>query len=176
MVFIVSPNGYPQLNNFLLVLTITYFSYLPVTLAMRYHGITSESQYQLAEQILIPLGEYFQIQDDYLDCFAPPEKLGKIGTDILDNKNSWVVNIALQSVTPAQRKILDDNYGRKDSECEKRVKEVFKAVDVEGKYKAYEQQAYQKIVGLVNQVPEEGGELKREVFMAFLNKIFGRTM
>ncbi len=143
---------------------------------MRYHGITSESQFELAQQILIPLGEYFQIQDDYLDCFAPPEKLGKIGTDILDNKNSWVINIALQNVTPEQRKVLDDNYGRKDSECEQRVKEVFKAADVEGQYKAYEQQAYQKIVGLVDQVPEGGGELRREVFMAFLNKIFGRTM
>ncbi|KAF8339695.1 farnesyl-diphosphate synthase [Cantharellus anzutake] len=156
--------------------TAWYSFYLPVALAMRYHGITSEDQYKLAENILIPLGEYFQIQDDYLDCFAPPEKLGKIGTDILDNKNSWVINIALQSVAPEQRKILDDNYGRKDSECEKRVKEVFRAVDVEGKYRAYEQQAYQKIVGLVNEIQEERGGLKRDVFLAFLKKIFGRTM
>jgi len=42
---------------------------------------------KIAENILIPLGEYFPHQDDYLDCFAPPELLGKIGTDILDNKN-----------------------------------------------------------------------------------------
>lgn len=143
---------------------------------MHFHGVKSPSQFDLAAKILIPLGEYFQIQDDYLDAFTPPEKLGKIGTDILDNKNSWVINIALKNVSPAQRKVLDENYGRKDSECEKKVKEVFKEVGVEETYKQYEQEAYKTIVGLVEQVPEEGGELKREVFMAFLNKIFGRTM
>jgi len=156
--------------------TAWYSFYLPVALAMRFHGITDDAQFKTAESILIPLGEYFQIQDDYLDCFAPPELLGKIGTDILDNKNSWVVNIALQNVTPEQRRILDENYGRKDSACEARVKQVFKEVGVEATYKAYEQRAHKKIVGLVEQVPQEGGQLKREVFMAFLNKIFGRTM
>lgn len=46
-------------------------------------GIEDQAQYDAALKILIPLGEYFQIQDDYLDAFADPEVLGKIGTDIL---------------------------------------------------------------------------------------------
>ncbi|KAF9516968.1 hypothetical protein BS47DRAFT_1291730 [Hydnum rufescens UP504] len=150
-----------------------YSSYLPVALGMHFHGISSPEQFTLAQKILIPFGEYMQVQDDYLDCSAPPEMLGKIGTDIVGNKNTWVVNVALQHVTPAQRKILDENYGRKDSECEQRVKEVFAAVGVEAKYRAFERAAYEKIVGLVETIPEQGSELKREVFMAFLSKIFG---
>lgn len=151
-------------------------SYLPVALAMHFHGITDQAQFQLAQDILIPLGEYFQIQDDYLDAFTPPEILGKIGTDIVDNKNSWCINIALQKASAEQRKVLDENYGRKDSQREARVKEVYRQVGVEQIYKAYEQSAYQKIVGLVDQIDEKPGQLKKEVFLAFLRKIFGRTM
>jgi farnesyl diphosphate synthase len=142
---------------------------------MHFHGITNPKQFALAQKILIPLGEYFQVQNDYLDCFAPPEELGKIGTDILENKNTWVVNVALLHATPAQRRILDENYGRKDSECERRVKEVFTAVGVEAKYQAFEQATYEKIMGLVETIPAEGGEPKRGVFTAYLNKFFGSS-
>lgn len=63
--------------------TAFYSFYLPVALAMRVHGIKDEAAYKAALDILIPMGEYFQVQDDYLDAYAPPEVLGKIGTDIL---------------------------------------------------------------------------------------------
>jgi farnesyl diphosphate synthase len=59
--------------------------------------------YKLALDILLPLVEYFQIQDDYLDYAGTPEQIGKIGTDILDNKCSWCINAALARATPAQR-------------------------------------------------------------------------
>jgi geranylgeranyl pyrophosphate synthase len=55
-------------------------------------------------------------QDDYLDCYGAPEVIGKIGTDIEDNKCSWLVVQALERVTPEQRKVLEDNYGKKNAE------------------------------------------------------------
>ncbi|TEB21513.1 hypothetical protein FA13DRAFT_98887 [Coprinellus micaceus] len=51
---------------------------------------SKEDPYSVALGILTPLWQYFQVQDDFLDS-APP----KVGTDIVDNKCSWVVNTAL---------------------------------------------------------------------------------
>ncbi|PBK90970.1 Polyprenyl synthetase [Armillaria gallica] len=112
--------------------TAYYSFYPPVTLAMDIShvpqsypsGTQTIEPYALAKSILIPFGVYFQIQDDFLDFSGTPEQVGKIGTDILDNKCSWCVNTALAVCTPEQRKVLDENYGRKNSECERRVKVV----------------------------------------------------
>lgn len=145
-------------------------------------GITNPHSFDQAKTILIPLGEYFQVQDDYLDCYGNPDLIGKIGTDILDNKCSWNINVALKFATPEQRKILDENYGKRDSEgaCESRVKEVFSQVGVERRYKEYEENAYVRISKLIDGIDEMSGEdgaptLKKKVFKAFLEKIYGRT-
>jgi geranylgeranyl pyrophosphate synthase len=48
-----------------------------------------------------------QIQDDYLDAFGDPEVIGKIGTDVEDNKCSWLVVQALERATPEQRAVIE---------------------------------------------------------------------
>lgn len=55
------------------------------------------------------MGDLYQIQDDYLDCFGDFEVFGKDSTDIQEGKCSWLIVTALQHVNPEQRKILDVN-------------------------------------------------------------------
>lgn len=161
--------------TFIVIYKTAYYSfYLPVALALYQQNIATPKNLKQAEQILIPLGEYFQAQDDYLDNFGLPEHIGKIGTDILDNKCSWLINTALAIATPEQRKILDDNYGRKDPTKEAAVKKLYGELNLQQIYKDYEEKRVGEIKKMIAEVDESEG-LKKEVFESFLSKIYKRS-
>ncbi|KAI1318754.1 Farnesyl pyrophosphate synthetase [Mortierella claussenii] len=163
-----------QKHSFIVIYKTAYYSfYLPVALAMHMAGVKDESAFKQAESILLPLGEYFQVQDDYLDCYGNPETIGKIGTDIEDNKCSWLINQALAKATPEQRKILDENYGRREEANVIAVKEVFKQIDVEGLFKAYEEDSYNRLNALISKVDHP--LLSQDVFTSFMKRIYKRT-
>jgi farnesyl diphosphate synthase len=154
--------------------TAYYSFYLPVALALLYLQRATPTNLRQAHDILIPLGQYFQVQDDYLDAYGEPEVIGKIGTDIKDNKCSWLINKALERCTPEQRKLLDEAYGRKDDALEAKVKALFKELDLEKVYKDYEENIVGELKAKIAAVDESEG-LKKEVFESFLGKIYKRT-
>jgi farnesyl diphosphate synthase len=160
--------------TFIVIYKTAYYSfYLPVALALYYSGLATEKNLKQAEDILVPMGEYFQVQDDYLDNFADPETLGKIGTDIQDNKCSWLVNQALKRCTKEQRQVLEENYGRKDSAKEAKVKKLFKELELEKVYHDYEEEKVAELRRKIANVDESEG-LKKNVFETFLSKIYKR--
>jgi len=57
--------------------TAFYTFYLPVAIGMITSGVKDESAFDLARVICCQMGEYFQIQDDYLDCYGDPAVIGK---------------------------------------------------------------------------------------------------
>ncbi|BAE61419.1 polyprenyl synthetase [Aspergillus flavus] len=179
---ITAPEDKVDLNNFsmekymfIVTYKTAYYSfYLPVALALLYLQRATPSNLRQAHDILIPLGQYFQVQDDYLDAYGDPEVIGKIGTDIKDNKCSWLVNQALQRCNAEQRKVLDEAYGRKDDALEAKVKALYKELDLEKVYQEYEEKIVGELKEKIAAVDESGG-LKKEVFNAFLGKIYKRS-
>jgi farnesyl diphosphate synthase len=177
-----APEDHVDLDNFslekfsfIVIYKTAYYSfYLPVALALHYIGAATPKNLQTSLDILIPMGEYFQAQDDYLDAFADPKVLGKIGTDIQDNKCSWVVNQALRKVNPEQRKILEENYGRKDAAKEAKVKELYHELKLSEFYEQWEEERVADLRAKIEKVDESEG-LKREVFETFLKKIYKRS-
>lgn len=154
--------------------TAFYSFYLPVAIAMYMAGIDDEESHSSAKSILLRIGEYFQIQDDYLDCYGDPKVVGKIGTDIQDNKCSWLVIQALENTqsSPEQRHILMENYGKHDEEKVQRIKQLYNDLDLEKAFQDFEESSYTKILSLIDAYH---GKLPKDLFIAFTNKIYKRA-
>ncbi|XP_058165813.1 farnesyl pyrophosphate synthase isoform X1 [Dasypus novemcinctus] len=151
--------------------TAFYSFYLPVAAAMYLVGIDGEKEHASAKKILLEMGEYFQIQDDYLDLFGDPNVTGKIGTDIQDNKCSWLVVQCLQRASPEQRQILKENYGQKEAEKVARVKALYEELELPAAFTQYEEDSYSRLLGLIEQHSEP---LPPAIFLGLAQKIYKR--
>ena len=181
--------------------TAFYSFYCSVAIGMIVFGIDDQKAYDNAREILMVMGIYFQAQDDYLDAYATKEVLGKVGTDIQDKKCGWLFCKAYCElpITAEQRKLLkvpphtrrptvpriglsncvrcasrrQDNYGYWDDEKVARVKALYKELDLEKHYFAYEEDSYKQIMGLK---PTVEGILPWSIFEIFLSKVYKRKM
>lgn len=151
-----------------------YYSFvLPVSLALLFAEKATEKNLAQAEEILVPLGEYFQIQDDFLDVYGKAEEIGKEGTDIIDNKCSWLIVKALQLATADQRAAFARDYGVKDDGKAERVKKMFDDLNLPSHFQKLEEERGTEILKLIDTLDESEG-LRKEVFLSFFHKIFKR--
>ncbi|CAL4992512.1 unnamed protein product [Urochloa decumbens] len=149
----------------------SYYSfYLPVACALLLYGAKLENFSGLRD-ILIEMGIYFQAQDDYLDCFEDPHKIGKIGTDIEDHKCSWLVVEALGQGNINQIEELVKNYGQKDQTSVSKVKSTYLTLDLKEKFFEYEDRAYKH---LVSSIEAQRDRAVQEILNSFLKKIHRR--
>jgi len=152
--------------------TAFYSFYLPVALAMLMAGINSLPAFEAAKEILLPMGEYFQIQDDFLDCYGNPAVIGKIGRDIEENKCSWLVVQALRIATPAQRKLLETHYGKDNAADVAVVKRIYEEINMKKVFKDYEDESYSVLVKMIKGCIQ----LPQEMFLKLLAKIYKREL
>ncbi|XP_057982892.1 farnesyl pyrophosphate synthase 1, mitochondrial-like isoform X2 [Malania oleifera] len=150
--------------------TAYYSFYLPVACALLMFGENLDNHAEV-KNILVEMGIYFQVQDDYLDCFGDPEVIGKIGTDIEDFKCSWLVVKALESCNEEQKKLLRENYGKADQANVAKVKELYKELDIEGAFLEYESSSYKKLTSAIEAQPSKAVQA---VLKSFLGKIYKR--
>lgn len=175
--------------------TAFYSFYIAVASSMLLSGYRPQLHrdkqlFHMARDILVDMGIYFQIQDDYLDCYGSPEKLGKIGRDIEEAKCSWLVVKAMESIAKEENEtkraemeaLLQECYGVDDAEKVQRVKELYVELDIEGQYRAYEEKTIQKLERMIGDFEEKYGvgnkhgnkEFNCGVFRDFLAKIAKR--
>lgn len=151
--------------------TAFYSFYLPVACGLLVAGITDAHALGSAKEICLQMGQYFQIQDDYLDCYGDPSVIGKIGTDIQDNKCSWLVVQALERASAAQQDVIKENYGKDDDAAVEAVKGIYRELKLEQVFLKYEQDSYDAIMAAI----QKQSQLPHAIFTAFLQKIYKRT-
>ncbi|CAE8650071.1 unnamed protein product, partial [Polarella glacialis] len=155
--------------------TAFYSFYLPVALAMLVSGVRERAPYDAAREALLLMGVYFQAQDDYLDAFACPEELGKVGTDIQDKKCSWLFAHAYhEHGTPEAKAYLDKNYGKCQvgSEEEQRIKDIYKELGLQELFAKYESDVGLQLDQFKHKVTDAG--LPWSVFERFFAMIHKR--
>lgn len=109
---------------------------------------------ELTEEIAVVMGEYFQAQDDFMDCYTPPEILGKIGTDIEDMKCSWLAANFVATASEEQMAKFKVNYGKHDAESVAIVKQLYNENNMKDKFEAYEKNIAEQVEALLAKLNE----------------------
>ncbi|KAL6520438.1 glycerol channel [Orobanche hederae] len=150
--------------------TAYYSFYLPVACALLMAGENLDNHVNVKD-VLIDMGIYFQVQDDYLDCFGETEKIGKIGTDIEDFKCSWLVVKALELCNEEQKKILFDHYGKENPADVAEIKTLYNEINLQGAFTEYESKSYERLTSSIEAHPSKAVQA---VLKSFLGKIYKR--
>lgn len=148
-----------------------YTFYLPVALAMHMTGWNDPEVFRQSKTILLEIGQFFQIQDDFLDVFGDPKVTGKIGTDIQDNKCSWMAVVCNQRAADHQKQILKECYGSQDPEKVAAVKKLYNDLGLPTVYTIYEEDSYQIISTHIQQTSRG---LPHAIFLKIMEKIYRR--
>ncbi|XP_022224609.2 farnesyl pyrophosphate synthase [Drosophila obscura] len=151
--------------------TAYYSFYLPFAVALHLAGYKDAEAFRQSKTILLEMGHFFQVQDDFLDCFGNPEVTGKIGTDIQDNKCSWLAVVAMQRANAEQKKIMIDCYGNEDPVKVERVKELYKELGLPTTFATFEEESYNMIKTHIQQTSRG---VPHQTFLQILNKIYQR--
>lgn len=154
-----------------------YSFYLPIALAMIICGFpvekaspTDPNHYDLALDILLPLGEYAQIQSEYFDSRSGD----------LPKSRSWCFDAVRTSGTPEQLATLESHFGKQDTTSQLHVRSVFADAGVDGRYSQYAEDACARIGTLIDTLPElrspkGDAVVGRNIFRTLLEDIRSRT-
>lgn len=127
--------------------------------------------FRQTKTILLEIGQFFQAQDDFLDCFGDPAVTGKIGTDIEEGKCTWLAVVCMQRASAEQKEIMKECYGSSDPEKVARVKKLYEELGLPTTYAIYEEESYNIIKTHIQQISRG---LPHELFFKIMEKIYRR--
>ena len=123
------------------------------------------------------LGVAFQLQDDLLDAYGDPEKFGKqVGGDIIANKKTYLLLLALQQGDEIQSVELQSIMNNVDLAPEAKVKavlDVFDQLNIKDQVQQKMNERYQSAMYAVDQLSL--AEEKKDFLKSIGNMLMNRT-
>ena len=115
-----------------------YTFYLPVAAGLHLANSATDEALREARAVCDAIGEYFQVQDDFLDCYGDARQTGKGNTDIAERKCTWLAVTALHLCADdeATKVHLQKCLLAGDTDS---VTEVYEQLGVRDAYAAYEE-------------------------------------
>ncbi|KAI7758382.1 hypothetical protein M8C21_001933, partial [Ambrosia artemisiifolia] len=133
----------------------SYYSlYLPVACALLMLGENLDDHVQMND-VLVEMGIYGQMQNDYHDTFGDPNEVCKVGSDIENSTCSWLIAKALQLANKEQKKLLCENYGTKDPARVAKVIELYDALNLKGVYEDFENKTHKELIKSIETLPSK---------------------
>ncbi|KAI2826255.1 hypothetical protein CBS12448_3699 [Aspergillus niger] len=151
-----------------------YTFYLSVSIALQYLQLDTPLNVQQIQDILIPLGSFYQSQNDYLDIFGNHRLTGKIGTDMQENKCSWVIIRALQMCSTEQRHVLLGTYGQSSHDSASKCQRIFEALPLREFYRSEEDSVFSGLQDKIGSLDDSEG-LRGGIFDVLLGCVRGVT-
>lgn len=58
------------------------------------------------------IGHFYQVQNDYYDCFGEPDVMKKPGSDIAEGKCTWLATKCMELGSHEDKEVLEECYGK----------------------------------------------------------------
>lgn len=150
--------------------TAFYSFVLPVHAALILAGEDTAEALAESGRAMCKLGDFFQIQDDYLDFYGDPAVTGKVGTDIEEGKCTWLGLELLKLADEDDKRAFAEAIGH--SERREIIADLYTKYQLDTRYDnmatEFKSEYTQLLAGLKN------GHVKR-VAEAFASMILGRN-
>lgn len=139
-------------------------------------GGASEEDCKRLYRFAVELGLAFQLQDDLLDSFGTEKELGKrIGGDILEGKQTYLMVTALSRADESTREILRSTHLDKslsDEEKIERIKQVYLDLDVPHLTEQQISLRFERALGILDTLSVEPS--RTEGLREFARSLMGR--
>ncbi|KAJ5246468.1 hypothetical protein N7468_001451 [Penicillium chermesinum] len=147
--------------------TAFYTFYLPIAIPLVYLKLTTAKMLDDVHRASTLLGLVFQARDDFLDVYGDPSVTGKIGTDIQENKCSWLSVYALENCNNDQKEVFRKCYGSSNDGDISKVMKLFRDLNVSEAFHDWNKAMSAKIDAMVEEMTDVA---LKEVLIAFLSK------